>query len=252
MNPQWSPRKKKAIFFDLNETLLDTRRTFTDSFVTVLQDYIGRWNPDEGVPLEQVAAQYQSEWRKRIKNKKKSAVPMDRIRRTSLAAALNPLPLPTNRAFVETFLQKVDQVNAQQPKLYPGAREALQFLSRHYKLALISNGKEEKTERYINRLHLQDYFPASHRFTSVRKDRKKPNAYLFLQALKALQISKEEAVMVGNSWHLDILGAVRCGIDAIWFDPLHKEKNSHKSIGSQSVYIVRSWEQLASLFAPHS
>lgn len=243
--------KKKAIFFDLNETLLDNRTTFTDSFVTVLQDYTGRWSQDEPIPLEQIAAQYQAEWRKRTRNKKKSAIPVERIRRTSLATVLSPLPLPTNRAFVETFLQKVDHMNAKQPKLYPGAREALQFLSRRCKLALISNGKADKIERCLQRLQLQEYFPPSRQFSSLRKDRKKPNAYLFLQALNSLQLEKDDAVMVGNSWHRDITGAIRCGIDAIWFDPLHKEKNSHKSIGSQSVYVVRSWEQLASLFMPH-
>lgn len=249
MDAVFSPRSKKAIYFDLHQTLLDTQQSFTDSFITVLQEYTGRWEDRDQVSLEKVAAHYQSEWRKRTRHKKSPAVPPDKIRQTCLSLALAPLPLPTNKAFIQTFLQKVNQLNSLHPKLYPGVRDALNYLASSYTLGLISNGKAEKADDCIVRLHLEEYFPPSHRFTAVRKDQKKPNAYMFQQALRSMGIRKQQAVMAGNSWHTDVLGAVRCGLDAVWFHPSHKEKNSPKSVGSQTVYVVRSWEQLASLFA---
>jgi FMN phosphatase YigB (HAD superfamily) len=35
-----------------------------------------------------------------------------------------------------------------------------------------------------------------------------------------MECAKESAVMVGNSWEFDILGAQSAGIQAVWLNPL--------------------------------
>ena len=46
----------------------------------------------------------------------------------------------------------------------------------------------------------------------------KPDPAIFEVALNRLQCRAEEAVMVGDLWDVDILGAYRAGIRAIWFN----------------------------------
>jgi len=53
--------------------------------------------------------------------------------------------------------------------------------------------------------------------TSVDADYDKPDEKIFLNALKALNVQPEEAVMVGNRISTDIVGANRIGMKTILF-----------------------------------
>ena len=47
---------------------------------------------------------------------------------------------------------------------------------------------------------------------------KKPHRSIFDYALSLAKASKEESVMIGDSYEADILGALDAGIDAIFFN----------------------------------
>ena len=49
----------------------------------------------------------------------------------------------------------------------------------------------------------------------------KPDPAIFRFALDRLGVPADEAVMVGDSWAADIVGARRAGIRAVWFNPRH-------------------------------
>ena len=46
----------------------------------------------------------------------------------------------------------------------------------------------------------------------------KPNPKPFISALKSLNVSPGESVMIGNSWNSDIQGEVNLGITSIWYN----------------------------------
>jgi len=46
----------------------------------------------------------------------------------------------------------------------------------------------------------------------------KPELAIFEEVLKRLQYGAQEAVMVGDSWEEDILGAHRAGMRAVWLN----------------------------------
>jgi FMN phosphatase YigB (HAD superfamily) len=48
----------------------------------------------------------------------------------------------------------------------------------------------------------------------------KPAPAIFAAALDRLQCRPDEAVMIGDSWAADIIGARAAGIRPIWFNPL--------------------------------
>ena len=51
----------------------------------------------------------------------------------------------------------------------------------------------------------------------------KPNPAIFALALERLGCLADEAVMVGDSWENDIVGAQSAGIRAVWFNPRGEE-----------------------------
>ena len=46
----------------------------------------------------------------------------------------------------------------------------------------------------------------------------KPDKRLFQILLDKLDVRAEEAVLIGDAWETDIIGAVNAGIKAIWFN----------------------------------
>jgi putative hydrolase of the HAD superfamily len=95
--------------------------------------------------------------------------------------------------------------------LYEDALPALDELRRHeIKVGLISNGQRDLDE-----------FTAHHRLDvdavvgSKAHGRVKPHASIFVAALRALDVSPDEAAMVGDSYEDDIEGARALGIRAI-------------------------------------
>jgi putative hydrolase of the HAD superfamily len=52
----------------------------------------------------------------------------------------------------------------------------------------------------------------------------KPNPRIFEYALERAKAKKEESIMIGDSIEADIYGALNFGMEAIFFNPLAKEK----------------------------
>ena len=84
-----------------------------------------------------------------------------------------------------------------------------------YKLALVSNYAHTGVLRdALKRLEILDPFDAL--VVSADVGYLKPHARIFEAALEALQVRKEEAVMVGNDPLCDVVGAKHAGLRAVW------------------------------------
>jgi HAD superfamily hydrolase (TIGR01662 family) len=250
MMSMFTPERKKVIFFDMNRTLLDPQQSFRDSFLETLQEYTGRWLQNDGVTPEKILQTYMEQWQKQKRAKGNTAVPLEQLRRTCLGHAFQFLPIPNKDRFLRTFWQQLRAIQDQSPRLYPNVRETLeQLYEKSYKLAIISNGSKLKQEKQLKLLKLQSLIPDQHLFSSQKAGIRKPNHQIFRHALQVLRIPASQAVMVGDSWKNDIVGAAGSGIDAIWIRPLHSDKQSpQRNLGSRQIIIIRQFSQLNSLF----
>nr|WP_150959529.1 HAD family hydrolase [Aneurinibacillus sp. XH2] len=248
MKRLFTPERKRVIFFDMNQTLLDPDSAYNESFIEVLQEYTDRWFSVERDGIaRQALAKFHSEYNSRAGSKKRTSASRLQLRQSSLAAALKPLPLPQEPSFIQSLLQRIDARAQQSPKLFPGVLDTLEYLAPRYRLAIISNGRREKQERHLTALGLDKFFPPEHLFTSQQKDKRKPHAAIFVHAMQAMKVTPKQALMVGNSWPNDVIGALRAGMDAIWLNPGHKDKSSLRKIGSKKVAVIRKLEQLTVL-----
>ena len=103
--------------------------------------------------------------------------------------------------------------------LFPDTHSTLRELQRRgYLLGVVTNriwgGQPFQEDLCV--LGLDQYFPPDLMAVSGDLGVRKPNPAIFQHALKARQVSPEEAVMVGDSLSADVLGAQALGIFAIW------------------------------------
>jgi putative hydrolase of the HAD superfamily len=106
--------------------------------------------------------------------------------------------------------------------LFPQAHETLSYLKKKYKLHLISNGFKESTQLKIELTGLSRYF--ENIIISEVIGINKPDKAIFEFALNAADARKSESIMIGDSIEADIRGAMNFGMDAIYFNPMGKEK----------------------------
>ncbi|MEW9698397.1 HAD family hydrolase [Paenibacillus sp. SI8] len=249
MSPFFSPTRKKVIFFDMNNTILDRRQCFDSAFMEVMSDYTARWEPDEHVWSAQDALQaYKLEWNRYRKAPVRSPISPDELRHVCLRKALQPFPVQVNPTFTRAFFEQVEEQEDNFVALFPGVEDTLEALSHNYQLAIISNGNRRRLQSNLNKLKLTAWIEQERLFSSEKDGPRKPHPAIFETALKKMGTTPGQSVMVGNSWRNDVVGATSCGLDAIWIHPGNMKKISERRIGKQKVIIVRSFKQLQYTF----
>lgn len=90
------------------------------------------------------------------------------------------------------------------------------------KIALIANTDCFSTEGILEKYDLKKYFDVIMLSCNARMLKSNPN--MFRKLLEELEVSKEEAVMVGDSIESDIIGAKKAEVDAILIDRMENRE----------------------------
>ena len=124
----------------------------------------------------------------------------------------------------------------------PGAEEAVERLSKKYKLYLASNGTASVQKGRMTSANLYRFFIKS--FVSQEIGHNKPEkAYFDACFAQIPNFDKSKAIMVGDSLTSDILGGQNAGIATCWVNPNHKERRSDIRVD----YEIESLSQLEAL-----
>ena len=110
-------------------------------------------------------------------------------------------------------------------KLFPFSIEVLEYLSKKYKLHIITNGFHKVQHVKLKYANLTKYFDAI--ITSEKVGVMKPNTKIFEFALETANVKSSESVYVGDDLEVDILGCQNSGMDGIYFNP-KREKHTEK------------------------
>ncbi|NBI28302.1 HAD family hydrolase [Chengkuizengella marina] len=244
MNRSFSPKNKKVIFFDLNNTLIDHHRSFKVSFLEALDEFTSRWDPDaNNWEPKKVYTNYMKELKNAKQDKRKYYLPRNKLQHHCLQQALKPYPLDVNLSFSEHFFNTIQENRPRNVQLFPDVLPPLATLSNKYKLAIISNGRKNDYDH----LNIKEYIPEDRVFTSKMFGHHKPHPTIFKNALKKMDLSPEQSVMVGNSWKNDVCGALDIGMDAIWI-VRKPRKGSRRRADKNGVTYIQSLKQLVSVF----
>ena len=128
-------------------------------------------------------------------------------------------------ALAEEIGEQYISICPKKGQLFPHSIEVLEYLSKKYKLHIITNGFHKVQHVKLKYANLMKYFDTI--VTSEKVGVMKPNPKIFEFALENANAESSESVYVGDDLEVDILGCQNCGIDGVYFNP-KREKHIEK------------------------
>lgn len=123
----------------------------------------------------------------------------------------------------------------------PGAEEAVEALSKKYRLFLASNGTASVQKGRMTSANLYRFFEKV--FVSQEIGYNKPSEAYFDACFAQIPgFDRAKAIMVGDSLSSDIKGGINAGIATVWVNPEHKDCGNVKPD-----YEIESLSQLEAL-----
>ena len=225
-------KHKKHLFFDLDHTLWDFDKNSGFAFDTIfknqgfdisLQDFLNIYIPRN-----------QHYWKLYQVNQ----ISHQDLRYYRLKDVFDALHFEVSDEVIHKLSDDYIKYLPEYNHLFDGAIELLDYLKPNYQLHIITNGFSEVQDKKLNNSNIGHYFETI--TNSELAGQKKPNPIIFDYALGNAKASKQESIMIGDSFEADILGALDFGIDAIFF-------NEHKTEIKHDVYQVNHLLELKNI-----
>ena len=196
-----------AVLFDLDDTLIDlqySRRLGLGAVQEILPEL-------KRVPLEELELAHDEELRANYLRTLDKSLPDEESRLEHMRGICRRYGLETDRVTDAADAYAREQMS--NPRLVPGVEELFKALRGRMKIGVVSNGLAQPQR---DKLELFDLLPLDALAISEEVGALKPAPEIFLCALAELDVRK--ATMIGDSWEHDVLGAIGCGLDAIWLN----------------------------------
>lgn len=129
----------------------------------------------------------------------------------------------------------------------PHAEQVLAELRTRSILAVATNAadsEEAEIRAALERVGLNKLLDKVYCYRKI--GHKKPSKEFFEYILADLGIKESQAIMVGDDFEADVIGANNCGIRAIWYNPRTVERQ--ESAMHQTIHDLRSLPQILDSF----
>ncbi|MDG5788421.1 HAD family hydrolase [Evansella sp. AB-P1] len=237
----------KAIFFDLDDTLLWDQKSIKDAFEATCEYAQTKYDVDPEKLEETVRKHardlyssydfydftqmiginpFEGLWGNFLDDddnfrKMKDKVPT--YRKDAWTKGLLELGID-DPGFGEELAERFPKERRQKPHVYDETFKVLDKLNDEYKLLLLTNGSPDLQNTKLDITpELVPYFDQI--VISGAFGRGKPDPTIFEHALSLMELNKDEVIMVGDNLMTDILGSSRVGIKSVWLNRHNKERN---------------------------
>ena len=200
----------RAVLFDLDDTLFDHGSCARDALAAVYRSH-ERFSSVTFSEFERVHATLLEALHQRVMSGELDldTARRERFRRLFEAAdASDCSPDEGARIYRECYVRTRRAVS--------GAAALLSALRSRVKVGVVSNNLLAEQQDKMKHCGLDTFVDAL--VVSEEVGVVKPDPYIFRVALSRLEVSAEDAVMVGDSWTADVEGARAAGIPAVWFN----------------------------------
>ena len=211
---------KKAVFFDLDHTLWDFEKNSALAFQVILPKY------GIGVNLTDFLALYVPANARYWKLYRDGHITQQQLRYGRLKDIFVALNYDIDDDLLGVLSDEYIRLLPTNNHLFDGAIELLEYLKPKYSLHIITNGFHEVQAIKMNSANISHYFETV--TNSEMAGYKKPHPAIFEYALAAANAQKCDSIMIGDCIEADVMGAIDCGLDAIYFNEHHLE--AHPSI----------------------
>jgi putative hydrolase of the HAD superfamily len=206
---------KRAIIFDLDDTLVAFDAVSLSSWRQVCQEYAQTSGRTSAQHLYETVKKH-SDWYWSDETRHRDGRrDIKAARRSIVSAAFSELGLPQTEA---VFLaDRYSAVRLENMYLLPDVESTLQALcDRHFEMAILTNGESVTQREKIKRFGLGKYF--SHIFIEGEVGFGKPEQEIYRKALSDIGVSPDETYMVGDNLQWDVAAPQALGIRSVWYD----------------------------------
>jgi putative hydrolase of the HAD superfamily len=198
-----------AIFFDLDDTLLDDRGAQSAYLPLVYAAWRDR--------LPHSEQEFPTVWRTALQHHfdrhVRGELTYDEQRRARIRDVFQAPSLTD--ADADRLMREFLDIYEASWRLFDDVLPVLDAL-RDRPLGVITNGTEAQQRGKLERMGIADRFEVM--VTSEMAGLGKPDPRIFVQAAARLNTSPDRCVHVGDDWMRDVEGARRAGFAAIWLD----------------------------------
>jgi putative hydrolase of the HAD superfamily len=206
---------KRAVIFDLDDTLVAFEPVSEPSWLQVCREYTQTGSGAKAQHIFETIKKHSDWYWSDDARHREGRLDIKATRRSIVSAAFSELGLPPAEAV--RLADRYSAVRLENMYLLPGVEPTLQTLhDRRFTMALITNGESASQREKINRFGLGKYF--SHIFIEGEQGFGKPGHEIYRKALSDIGISPEETYMVGDNIEWDIAAPQALGISGIWYD----------------------------------
>ena len=200
----------RAVLFDLDDTLVDHQEASRAAIVGVRE----RFAALQSRPLEDLVRENQRvldamHHEVAIGTRDVADARIERYRRLFAYAGAG-----TERASAAAELHR--RLYQGSRKCVEGALELVEHLHARLRVAVVTNNTIAEQREKLATFGFAPHVDAL--VTSEEIGVAKPDARIFRMALERLACEPHEAVMIGDAWVQDVLGATGAGIRALWFN----------------------------------
>lgn len=222
----------EILFIDLDDTILD----FHKAEHIALQKTLASFGIE---PSEQTCARYSEINRAHWEMLERKELTREQVLVGRFAALLQELGVEADAALcAERYAENLGIGHY----FLPGAYEALEKLSKKYRLYLASNGTKKVQAGRLKSANISHFFEDI--FISQDLGANKPDKAFFDACFERIpDFSYAETMIVGDSLTSDILGGINAGIATCWVNPHHK--SAREDIRPD--YEIESLSQLPAL-----
>ena len=231
-------KQYRHLFFDLDHTLWDFE---ANARVTLLELYQNMQLEKRGInDFDLFHQNYLGHNEKLWERYRNGFIKQEELRVKRMWLALLDFKIADELLAKEMSIRFLDLLPTR-TILFPYTMEILQYLTnKKYELHLITNGFEKTQHSKLKYSGLDKYFKEV--ITSEGSSSLKPNKEIFDFAFKRTGATPAESIMLGDSIDVDILGAMKAGIDQVFINHLNI------TIDIKPTYVVSSLKDLEEIF----
>ena len=236
----------QALFFDLNETLLDGSGD-QDSILRTCRSIA---SAQPGLDADQLLAANAEVWQQywpEVEDKwtlgllDGNNISLEAWRRTLRACGCN------DDSFARLARETHSRYHRESLRLFDDVHELFSLVQPRFSLALVTNGASDTQREILRVLDIEQRFGAV--AISGEVGVAKPDARIFRFALDVLAAEPENVWHVGDDLNTDVAGAKAASLTAVW---LNRGGDPWKEGAPKPDYEIRSLRDLAALLSATS
>jgi HAD superfamily hydrolase (TIGR01509 family) len=213
--------RPKAIFFDLDETLVENVIPIADLFARMFSDFEAHLGADQQTAFfTALRTNAAALWSSMFAHPESPESQFVACFARSIQS-LQVMNQQQSNKLAEKMFEQFLSLSSSNVQLHDGALDTLGTLRKAgFTTGIITNGIEQLQLGKIHRLGLEKH--VDHVVVSAQARAHKPHNAVFELALSRARVQAHQAWQIGDHATNDVAGAIRAGMAGIFFDP---EKN---------------------------